>query len=102
MIVLTQPLRILQFLSVLLSVHALDSLSSVRNILHMSRDVCQFITSAGARGVSLMFSSGDGGVGDGDEDPTTQTCITNNGLNQTKFIPGFPASFVIYFFGLIN
>lgn len=45
-----------------------------------------------------MFSSGDGGVGDGDEDPATQTCITNNGLNQTKFIPGFPASFVIYLF----
>ncbi|KJA29734.1 hypothetical protein HYPSUDRAFT_196076 [Hypholoma sublateritium FD-334 SS-4] len=53
---------------------------------------CAQFAQLGARGVSLMFSSGDGGVGDGDEDPATQTCITNNGLNQTKFIPGFPAS----------
>ncbi|KAJ7734044.1 subtilisin-like protein [Mycena maculata] len=47
---------------------------------------------AGARGVSLMFSSGDGGVGDGDPDPATQECITNDGTNSTRFIPGFPAS----------
>lgn len=46
----------------------------------------------GARGVSLTFSSGDGGVGDGDPDPATQQCITNDGRNATKFIPGFPAS----------
>jgi len=39
-----------------------------------------------------MFSSGDGGVGDGDPDPATQECITNDGLNRTQFIPGFPAS----------
>lgn len=47
---------------------------------------------AGARGVSLTFSSGDGGVGDGDPDPATQECITNDGRNATRFIPGFPAS----------
>ncbi|KAF5358974.1 hypothetical protein D9758_004895 [Tetrapyrgos nigripes] len=34
----------------------------------------------------------DGGVGDGDDNPATQTCLTNDGKNQTKFIPGFPAS----------
>lgn len=39
-----------------------------------------------------MFSSGDGGVGDGDPDPTTQECQTNDGTNRTAFIPGFPAS----------
>jgi len=39
-----------------------------------------------------MFSSGDGGVGDGDPDPATQTCFTNDGRNKTAFIPGFPAS----------
>ncbi|KAF7335276.1 Tripeptidyl-peptidase sed2 [Mycena sanguinolenta] len=33
-----------------------------------------------------------GGVGDGDPDPATQTCITNDGQNRTQFIPGFPAS----------
>ena len=45
-----------------------------------------------------MFSSGDGGVGDGDPDPTTQTCFTNDGKNLTKFIPGFPASCPLYVF----
>ena len=39
-----------------------------------------------------MFSSGDGGVGDGDPDPATQQCFTNDGRNLTRFIPGFPAS----------
>lgn len=50
----------------------------------------------GARGVSLTFSSGDGGVGDGDPDPATQTCITNDGTNRTAFIPLFPASCPLY------
>ena len=48
--------------------------------------------SLGARGTSVLFSSGDVGVGDGNPDPTTQTCVTNNGENQTRFIPTFPAS----------
>ena len=46
----------------------------------------------GARGVTLTFSSGDGGVGDGDPDPATQQCFSNDGRNVTKFLPGFPAS----------
>ena len=46
----------------------------------------------GARGVTLLFGSGDNGVGDGDADPATQICQTNDGRNQTKFIPLFPAS----------
>ncbi len=46
----------------------------------------------GARGTSILFSSGDGGVGDGDSDPRTQTCITNDGKNRTRFMPSFPAS----------
>ncbi|KDQ64445.1 hypothetical protein JAAARDRAFT_187770 [Jaapia argillacea MUCL 33604] len=53
---------------------------------------CNGFAQLGARGVSIMFSSGDGGVGDGDPDPTTQTCFTNDGRNVTRFIPGFPAS----------
>ncbi|KAI0294231.1 tripeptidyl peptidase A [Multifurca ochricompacta] len=57
-----------------------------------ARRVCQGFAVLGARGTSLMFSSGDGGVGDGNPDPATQTCFTNDGTNQTKFIPGFPAS----------
>jgi len=46
----------------------------------------------GARGVSVMFSSGDGGVGDGDPNPATQECYSNDGRNVTMFIPDFPAS----------
>lgn len=46
----------------------------------------------GARGTSLMFSSGDGGVGDGEEDPALQECFTNDGRNATRFVPLFPPS----------
>ena len=47
---------------------------------------------AGARGVSVLFSSGDFGVGDGNPDPKTQQCLTNDGHDTTRFIPTFPAS----------
>ncbi|KAH8977865.1 subtilisin-like protein [Lactarius hatsudake] len=57
-----------------------------------ARRVCGEFAQLGARGVSLLFSSGDGGVGDGDPNPATQTCFTNDGKNQTKFIPLFPPS----------
>ncbi|KAF9498824.1 tripeptidyl peptidase A [Pleurotus eryngii] len=57
-----------------------------------ARRACAGFAQLGARGVSLMFSSGDGGVGDGEEDPALQQCFTNDGQNATKFIPGFPAS----------
>ena len=48
----------------------------------------------GARGISIMFSSGDSGVGDGDSNPATQQCLSNNGSDATVFIPEFPASCV--------
>jgi tripeptidyl-peptidase I len=48
--------------------------------------------SLGARGTSILFGSGDGGVGDGNPDPTTQICITNDGTNRTRFIASFPSS----------
>ncbi|KAG1752553.1 peptidase S8/S53 domain-containing protein [Suillus paluster] len=54
--------------------------------------VCAGMAALGARGVSLIFSSGDGGVGDGDGDPATQMCYSNDGRNVTKFLPDFPAS----------
>jgi len=47
---------------------------------------------AGARGVSVLFASGDAGVGDGNPDPNTQGCFSNDGKNATKFLPFFPAS----------
>ena len=39
----------------------------------------------GARGASIMFSSGDDGVGGGE-------CLTNDGTNRVQFQPNFPAS----------
>ncbi|KAG1868043.1 peptidase S8/S53 domain-containing protein [Suillus tomentosus] len=54
--------------------------------------VCAGMASLGARGVSLLFSTGDGGVGDGNPDPATQVCKSNDGRNVTKFLPTFPAS----------
>ncbi|KIK03131.1 hypothetical protein K443DRAFT_5566 [Laccaria amethystina LaAM-08-1] len=57
-----------------------------------AKRACEDFAQLGARGVSLMFSSGDKGVGDGDENPATQQCFTNDGRNKTEFIPAFPAS----------
>ncbi|KAF8655338.1 hypothetical protein AX16_003111 [Volvariella volvacea WC 439] len=57
-----------------------------------ARRVCASFAQLGARGVSVIFSSGDGGVGDGDDNPETQTCFTNDGRNVTRFIPAFPAA----------
>lgn len=47
--------------------------------------VCQLFAQLGARGASIMFSSGDDGVGGGD-------CTTNDGTNTVHFQPNFPAS----------
>ncbi|KAJ6616255.1 tripeptidyl peptidase A [Mycena sp. CBHHK59/15] len=55
-----------------------------------ARRACAGFAQLGVRGVSLMFSSGDGGVGDGDPNPATQECITNDGLNRVR------PSFVFY------
>jgi len=54
--------------------------------------VCAGFAQLGARGVSVIFSSGDYGVGDADPDPTTTKCKTNNGKNETTFLPVFPAT----------
>ncbi|EIM81511.1 subtilisin-like protein [Stereum hirsutum FP-91666 SS1] len=52
--------------------------------------VCNSFAQLGARGVSLLFGSGDAGVGGGD-------CLTNDGTNQTKFQPLFPASWYLQY-----
>jgi tripeptidyl-peptidase I len=57
-----------------------------------ARRVCQDFAKLGARGVSLMFSSGDGGVGDGSSDPSSTVCFSNDGKNTSMFLPAFPAS----------
>ncbi|KAJ6611489.1 tripeptidyl peptidase A [Mycena sp. CBHHK59/15] len=50
--------------------------------------VCQGFAKLGARGVSVLFSSGDQGLGVDD----LPTCIANIGNNATTFLPVFPAS----------
>ncbi|KAJ8454451.1 hypothetical protein ONZ45_g19303 [Pleurotus djamor] len=47
--------------------------------------VCNMFAQLGARGVSVLFSSGDVGVGGAD-------CMTNDGSNVKRFQPGFPGS----------
>ncbi|KZP09215.1 subtilisin-like protein [Athelia psychrophila] len=54
--------------------------------LDYAQRVCNSFAQLGARGVSLLFGSGDGGVGGGD------SCTTNDGTNKTMFQPTFPAS----------
>ncbi|KAI1077884.1 tripeptidyl-peptidase 1 precursor [Whalleya microplaca] len=48
--------------------------------------VCQQFAQVGARGTSLLFSSGDSGVG------TYGTCLSNDGKNTTQFLAEFPPS----------
>ncbi|KAF2405189.1 subtilisin-like protein [Trichodelitschia bisporula] len=49
-----------------------------------SRVVCNMIGQLGARGVTVIFSSGDDGVG--------SNCQTNDGRNATRFQATFPAT----------
>jgi tripeptidyl-peptidase-1 len=52
--------------------------------LAYATEVCNKYAQFGARGVSLLYASGDYGVGaDG-------TCLSNDGLNTTEFLPSFP------------
>ncbi|KAF2101914.1 subtilisin-like protein [Rhizodiscina lignyota] len=48
--------------------------------------VCNQLAQLGARGVSLLFASGDTGVG------MNGTCFSNDGRNTSMFLPNFPAS----------
>ncbi|KAL0955154.1 hypothetical protein HGRIS_004065 [Hohenbuehelia grisea] len=47
--------------------------------------VCNQLAVLGARGTTVLFSSGDFGVGGGD-------CLTNDGTRRKLFQPAFPAS----------
>lgn len=46
--------------------------------------VCKQFAQLGARGVSLLFASGDAGVGD------KGFCLSNNGTDAATFLPSFP------------
>jgi tripeptidyl-peptidase-1 len=50
--------------------------------------VCKGFAQLGARGISVLFASGDNGVG------AAGDCFTNDGKNTTSFLPVFPASCV--------
>jgi tripeptidyl-peptidase-1 len=49
-----------------------------------ARTVCNLYAQLGSRGVSVIFASGDSGVGTG--------CVSNDGRNATRFLPQFPAT----------
>ena len=49
-----------------------------------ARRVCEQFAQLGARGVSVLFSSGDNGVG------ARRTCYSNDGRNTSIFLPAFP------------
>ncbi|CRG87077.1 tripeptidyl-peptidase I [Talaromyces islandicus] len=49
-----------------------------------AQTVCDLYKQLGSRGVSVIFSSGDSGVGSG--------CVSNDGKNTTRFLPQFPAA----------
>lgn len=53
--------------------------------LDYAQSVCAAFAQLGARGTTVLFSSGDFGVGGGD-------CRTNDGTNKVLFQPAFPAS----------
>ena len=45
---------------------------------------CSLFAQLGARGVSILFSSGDSGPG--------SSCLMNDGTNRTRFLPIYPSS----------
>ena len=47
--------------------------------------VCNLFAQLGTMGTSVLFSSGDFGVGGG-------PCLSNDGTDRLQFIPMFPAS----------
>ncbi|KUJ06660.1 tripeptidyl peptidase-like protein [Mollisia scopiformis] len=53
--------------------------------LSFATSVCNGFAQLGARGVTLLFSSGDNGVG------PSADCFTNDGKNTSSFLPAFPA-----------
>ncbi|KAF8267626.1 subtilisin-like protein [Lactarius quietus] len=53
--------------------------------LEYTKTLCNMFAQLGARGVSLVFASGNNGVGDA-------ACKANDGTGRVQFIPMFPAS----------
>ena len=62
--------------------------------------VCNMFAQLGAMGVSILFGSGDGGVGGAGL--VKGSCFSNDGMNRTEFLPTFPASCVCCFVSITN
>ena len=56
-----------------------------------AKRVCNGFAQLGARGISILFGSGDGGAGDIASN-NAASCISNDGKNTFKFIASFPPS----------
>jgi tripeptidyl-peptidase-1 len=53
--------------------------------LDYATSVCNMFAQLGTMGISVLFASGDSGVGGG-------ACRSNDSKGRKKFIPAFPAS----------
>jgi tripeptidyl-peptidase-1 len=62
--------------------------------------VCNMFAQLGVMGVSILFGSGDGGIGGAGV--VKGSCLSNDGMNRTEFLPMFPASCVFYFLSITN
>jgi tripeptidyl-peptidase-1 len=62
--------------------------------------VCNMFAQLGVMGVSILFGSGDGGVGGAGL--VRGSCLSNDGMNRTEFLPTFPASCVYCFVSIKN
>lgn len=56
-----------------------------------AKRVCNGFAQLGARGISILFASGDGGAGDIAGNNAT-ACVSNDGKNTFKFLASFPPS----------
>ncbi|KAG4413009.1 hypothetical protein IFR04_013868 [Cadophora malorum] len=59
--------------------------------LDYAKRVCNGFAQLGARGISILFASGDGGAGDIAGNNAT-ACVSNDGKNTFKFLASFPPS----------
>lgn len=57
-----------------------------------ARRACTMFAALGLRGTSVLFASGDEGVGAGETKKDADKCVTNDGKNKKTFLPSFPPS----------
>jgi tripeptidyl-peptidase-1 len=67
--------------------HIIDA---TRVVDSYAKRVCDGFAALGSRGVSLLFASGDTGVGP--DGPDAYQCVLNDGKNTSSFIAQFPST----------